>query len=163
MSKRDFYLHKSFSSKSNESRVFYYEIFKRYIEIELVLFVDLVKSTTLLVIFVNIRTTFTIWKGVKEIISLKSCSIAKPISLKINDTVTSDALLVANFLNSFISSVASNTRSRIPESSKHFTSFLNRPSLNSIFISPITSDEVSKLISSMPLKILVLMVFHKDS
>ena len=58
MSKRDFYLHKS-CSKSDEFQVFYYEIFKCYRNKIVALIVDKEKSTTLLDIFVNIRTTST--------------------------------------------------------------------------------------------------------
>ena len=90
-----------------------------------------------------------IWQGVKDIISLKASSSAKPIFLKLNDTVTSDPLLVAKSFNSYFSFVADKIRPKILECDKHLSSFLKQPNLNSVFLSPVTSDEVCKLIQSM--------------
>ena len=71
----------------------------------------------------NAKNTRKIWKGVKEIVSLKSSSTSKPISLRIDDIETSNPEIVANSFNSYFSSVADKIRSKIPESNKHFTSF----------------------------------------
>ena len=65
--------------------------------------------------------------------------------------VTSNPDIVANSFNYYFSSVADKIRSKIPESDKHFTSFLKHPNLNGIFLSPVTPEEVQKIIHSMPL------------
>lgn len=148
--RRDFYLRKYLNCKSEESRGFYFASFKRYRNHVVGLcrrskakyFVDYFHQNSK-----NIRK---IWKGVKEIVSLKSSSTSKPISLRIDDIVTSNPNIVANSFNSYFSSVADNIRSKIPVSDKNFTSFLKHPNLNSIFLSPVTPEEVQKIIYSMP-------------
>ena len=148
---RDFYLRKYLNCKSEESRNFYFSIFKRYRNLVVGLcrrskakyFVDYFHQ--------NAKNIRKIWKGVKEIVSLKSSSTSKPISLRIDDIVTSNPDIVANSFNSYFSSVADKIRSKIPESDKHFTSFLKHPNLNSIFLSLVTPEEVQKIIHSMPL------------
>ena len=115
MQRRDSYLRKSLNCKSEESRVFYYACFKRYRN-QIVALCRQSKAFYFAGYFQhhskNIRK---IWKGVKEIISLKSNSVSKPISLRIDDTVTSDPDIVANSFNSYFASVAGNIRSRIPK------------------------------------------------
>ena len=95
------------------------------------------------------RNTRKRWQGVRKIISLKSSSSTKPISLEIDGTVTSDPFQVANFFNSFFSSVAESVRSKIPKSDKHFSEFLQNQNPDSFFLAPVTPDEVSKLIQSL--------------
>ncbi|MEO0688528.1 MAG: hypothetical protein AAFY76_26545 [Cyanobacteria bacterium J06649_11] len=150
MQKRDSYLRKSLKCKSEESRNFYFTTFKRFRN-NVVSLCRRSKAKYFADYFhQNSKNIRKIWKGVKEIISLKSNPKSKPISLRIDDIVTSNPDIVANFLNSYFSSVADNVRSRIPENDKHFTSFLKCPNLNSIFLSPATSEEVQKIINSMP-------------
>ena len=150
MSKRDFYLRKSLSSKSKDTKIFYHSCFKRYRN-QIVSICRQSKATYFSGYFrQNSSNIRKIWQGIKEIISLKSCQNSKPISLRINDSITSDPNLVANSFNSFFSSIADNIRSKIPNCDKHYTSFLNQPNLNSIFLSPVTSEQVAQLISSMP-------------
>ena len=68
------------------------------------------------------------------------------LSFEIDDTVTTDPLLVANRFNSFFSNVADTIRSSIPDSASDFSEYLRNSNLNSIFLIPATSEEVSKLI-----------------
>ena len=147
---RDSYLRKYLNCKS-ESRNFYFSSFKRYRN----LVVGLCRRSKAKYFddyfHQNAKNIRKIWKGVKEIVSLKSSSTSKPISLRIDDIVTSNPEIVANSFNSYFSSVADKIRSKIPESNKHFTSFLKHPNLNSIFLSPVTPEEVQKIIHSMPL------------
>ena len=150
MSKRDFFYRKFLQSKTEASRTFYQNLFKRHRN-HIVRICRCSKANYFVNYFhKNSRDIRKIWQGVKGIISLKASSSTKPISLEINGTVTSDPLLVANSFNSYFSSVADKIRSKIPESDKHFSSFLKQPNLNSIFLSPATSEEVCKLIYAMP-------------
>ena len=149
MQKRDSYLRKSLKCKSEESRDFYFTTFRRFRN-NVVSLCRRSKAKYFADYFhQNSKNIRKIWKGVKEIISLKSNPKSKPISLRIDDIVTSNPDIVANSLNSYFSSVADNVRSRIPESDKHFTYFLKYPNLNIIFLSPTTPEEVQKIINSM--------------
>ena len=60
-----------------------------------------------------------------------------------------DLLLVVNRFNSFFSNVADTIRSSIPDSVSDFPEYFRNPNLNSIFLTPAASEEVSKLIEAM--------------
>ena len=151
MSKRDLYFRKFLRSKNEVSRAFYHDTFKRYRN-QVVNLCRCSKQNYYSSYFrQNFKNTRKIWQGVRDIISLKTSSSAKPISLEIDGTVTSDSLLVANRFNSFFSNVADTIRSSIPESASDFSEYLRNPNLNSIFLTPVTSEEVSKLIKAMPI------------
>ena len=87
-----------------------------------------------------------IWQGVRDIISLKSSGQSRPISLRINGVLSSNPLEVASEFNSYFTSILNTIRIRIPPSSKHFSSFLNQPNPNSIFLSPVRPREILGII-----------------
>ena len=89
-----------------------------------------------------------IWLGVKNLISLKSTKSQNPISISIGNSVSSDPEIVANGFNDFFSSIANSVRSTIPNTNYHFSNFLKSRNPNSIFLSPVTPEEVSKIIGS---------------
>ncbi|MEM6831004.1 MAG: reverse transcriptase family protein [Bacteroidota bacterium] len=149
MSKRDTYFRRFLRSKSEESKVFNHSLFRQYRN-QIVALCRRSKADYYANYFHSNSTNIRkIWQGINEIISLKPKSTRKPISLRIDDAVTSDPLLVANHFNRYFSSIAESIRSRIPTSDKCFTSFLNGSTQNSIFLSPVTSDEVAVIINSM--------------
>ena len=151
MSKRDLYFRKFLRSTNEISKTSFHDLFKRYRN-QIVSLCRRSKINYFSGYFhQNSNNIRKIWQGVRDIISLKTSSTAKPISLEIDGTVTSEPLLVANHFNSFFSNVADTIRSKIPVSEKHFSAFLKHPNLKSIFLSPVTSLEVSKLIGTMPL------------
>ena len=146
MSKRDLYFRKFLRSTNEISKTSFHDLFKRYRN-QIVSLCRRSKINYFSGYFhQNSNNIRKIWQGVRDIISLKTSSTAKPISLEIDGTVTSEPLLVANHFNSFFSNVADTIRSKIPVSEKHFSAFLKHPNLKSIFLSPVTSLEVSKLI-----------------
>ena len=89
-----------------------------------------------------------IWTGIKDLISLKSKKTQNPISLSIGNTVSSDPETVANTFNDFFTSVADKVRSTIPPSNRHFSDFLKNSNPNSIFLQPVSPEEVIKIIRS---------------
>ena len=149
ISRRDFFLRKFVNAKTIDSRNFYHGQFKRYRN-QIVTLCRRSKINYFSNFFQrHTQNTRKIWQGVRNIISLKSSSSAKPISLEIDGIVTSDPFQVANSFNSFFSSVAESVRSTIPESDKHFSEFLRNQNPNSLFLSLVTVDEVFKLIQSL--------------
>ena len=146
MSKRDFFFRKFVNAKTAESRDSYHSQFKFYRN-QIVTLCRLSKINHFSNYFKrHTRNTRKIWQGIRNIISLKCSSSAKPISLEIDGVVTSDSFKVANSFNSFFSSIAESVRSKIPESD-----FLKNKNPNSFFLSPVTPGEVSKLIQSLSL------------
>ena len=149
MSKRDFYFRKFLQSKTEESRISYHNLFKCYRN-QIVNLCRRSKANFFTGYFhQNFRNIRKVWQGIRQIISLKAPSFAKPISLNIDGNVTSDPEKVANSFNSYFTSVADTIRSRLPVSNKHFSDFLSQQNPNSVFLSPVTPDEVSKIIQSM--------------
>jgi hypothetical protein len=171
ITKRDFFFRKFARTKSPDLKSFFHNQFKRYRN----MIVSLCRrsKTNHFTSYFNIHSNNVqkIWHGVRDIISLKSSKSVKPISLKINGTVTSSPIAVANSFNSYFSSIAESIRSQVPPSSNHFSSFLKCSNRNSMFLSPITPEEISKSIlslssnkssgpNSIPIKILKLL--HQD-
>ena len=80
-------------------------------------------------------------------ISLQPSSVAKAISLNIDGNVTSDPVhykLLTPSTPIFLQLLTLlDLDSRYPDSNRHFSDFLSRQ------VSPVTPDEVSKLIQSM--------------
>ena len=68
--------------------------------------------------------------------------------MSIGNTVSSDPETVANTFNDFFTSVAEKVRSAIPPSNRHFSDFLKNGNPNSIFLKPVSPEEVIKIIRS---------------
>ena len=103
-----------------------------------------------------------------DLVSLKSKKTQNPISLSIGSTISSDPEEVAETFNDFFASVADKVRSTIPPSNHHFSSFLKNSNPNSIFLQPVSPEEIVKIIrtfsasksngpNSIPVKILKLL------
>jgi hypothetical protein len=171
ITKRDFFFRKFTRSNSPDAKSFFHNQFKRYRN----MIVSLCRRSKInhfsRYFNVNSNNVKKIWQGVRDIISLKSSKSLKPISLKINGAVVSDPTAVANSFNSYFSSIAESIRSQVPPSSKQYSFYLNHSNRNSMFLSPVTPEEVSNSIlslssnkssgpNSIPIKILKLI--HQD-
>ena len=97
----------------------------------------------------NLNNTHKIWKGVRELISTKySSSSNSEITLQVNGSLSSNPSIVAETFNDFFSSIAEKIRAKIPFTRHHFSKWLNQPNGSSIFLSPVTPNEVFKIITS---------------
>ena len=149
MSKPDLYFGKLLLPKNEVSRAFYHDTFKRYRN-QVVKICRRKQNYFSSYFCQNSKNILKIWQGVRDIISLKPSTFAKPIYIsEIYGTATSNLLLVANRFNSFFSSVADTIRSSIPHNVSDFSEYLHNPNLNSIFLTSATSEEASKFIESM--------------
>lgn len=117
----------------------------------------------------NLNNSKKIWQGIREIISISSNKSKAPISLLIDDNLTSNASKVADSMNTFFNSVASSIRQNLHAPPVNFKSFLKNPIPNSFFIRPTSPIEVQNLINSLsnskstgphsiPVKILKLLI-----
>ena len=66
----------------------------------------------------------------------------------IHETVTSPQK-IANIFNDYFSTIARKTKAKIRFSNKSFDAFLQHTNENSLFLKPISSDEITDLISSL--------------
>ncbi|XP_057310678.1 uncharacterized protein LOC130648640 [Hydractinia symbiolongicarpus] len=97
----------------------------------------------------NQKNIGNIWKGVKNIISVRSSVSASPTCMNINNSVVTDPVTIANSFNDYFASIADNIRMNIPFTRKHFSSFLKKSTSNSMFLSPTDDLEVLHCISSL--------------
>ena len=93
-----------------------------------------------------------LWKGIKDIISLKpkNCDafshLVSDDGLKISEPVN-----IANEFNEYFTKVADEITKKIPRTRKSPLSYLSNRNLNSLLISPCTTNEVSSVIKSLKL------------
>ena len=87
------------------------------------------------------------WSGVRNLISTQANSECS-ISITNGDSVTSDPNTVANDFNNFFTTIADSIRDKMPPSFNHFSSFLKNPNLNSLVLTPTTTEEIAKVIGS---------------
>jgi len=57
--------------------------------------------------------------------------------------------MLANHFNNFFTNVAENIRKNVPPTSKHFREYLNRPTINTFFFSPVKTEEVIEIVREM--------------
>ena len=93
----------------------------------------------------HLRNIQKVWKGVRCFFGKEKGS--SPISLNVDNSVITNPK-VADSSNDFFSSVANNIRSEIPLTNHHFSQFLQNPNFNSIFLSPVSQEEVIGIVSS---------------
>ena len=83
-----------------------------------------------------------IWEGVKSIVSLRSSASPPPMCVNVGNRLVTDPTVISDSFNNYFVSIAEGIRKNIPLASKHFSSFLESPVGNSIFLSPTDSIEV---------------------
>lgn len=91
-----------------------------------------------------------------------------PLSIQKGATLITEPGEIANGFNDFFTSIADSIRAKIPTTSKRFSSYLKNPNPHSIFLSPVTQEEVIEIVGdfslvkssgphSIPIKILKLL------
>ena len=113
-----------------------------------------------------------LWTGIKNIVSLKSNNLDTISYLMDNKgSRIYDPGKMANEFNHFFTNVANDITKTIPRTPKSPLSYLAKPTLNSFFISPCTTSEVSSVIqalkngkscgpNSIPIKLLKILESH---
>ena len=99
----------------------------------------------------NRNNTTLIWKGIWQLITLKSKSKAHPNIVKVKGKDITNPIEIANAFNNFFINIGPNLSKTILDSSKPFKNFLKNSSLNS-FLLKATSEFmyfIHKLISQL--------------
>ena len=94
----------------------------------------------------NLRET---WKGIRNIIEIKSKGDSFPTCILENGSSITDPIRIANKFNSYFTSIAHNIQSKIHSSHTNFTKYLKEPNMHNFFISPTSRFEVFNLISKL--------------
>ena len=95
-----------------------------------------------------LTTSKNTWKGIKEIINIKS-SKKHPNSLLINDKLISEPKEVADTFNNYFSSIASELQRKNHYHEKDFSAFLKNCNPNNFFIKPTNVVEVINNINDL--------------
>ena len=94
----------------------------------------------------NKNNALKTWEGIKKIINIKPTNISKTINLNINGNLTTDKIKIAKELNTFFNTIPAKIDSKIVPINYSFLDTLKNPNINTIFLSPTTTDEIEKTI-----------------
>ena len=81
----------------------------------------------------NLNNLKNTWKGIKNLILLKTVSHSSPSSISYNNKTVTSPFEIANGFNYYFSNVALNTQSSTKYSAKEFHEFLPPLSIKSFF------------------------------
>ena len=96
----------------------------------------------------NQRNIAKVWKGINSLLSKKQSSPG-PTTLLVNNEHVTDPHRISETFNNFYASVADDIRNTIPRTPKSFSDFLPAPILNSIFLTPVCSNDILTCIRKM--------------
>ena len=77
------------------------------------------------------------WKTIYQAIGKTNSKSSIPQYFTINNNNISDRSEIAKEFNNYFSNIGRQTSLNVPISNKHYTSYLTRPSLNSMYLEPI--------------------------
>ncbi|MBY0580760.1 MAG: hypothetical protein K2P53_03665 [Rickettsiales bacterium] len=99
----------------------------------------------------NVKNLREIWKGINNLINVKSSNHSSPNCLQDNDNeiYITEPYLISEKFNTFFTNVAQKLKSNIHSSYINYTKYLKYPNLHSLLLSPTNSLEVSSLISKL--------------
>ena len=148
ISKRNFFHKKFIKAKNPETKARFSALFKSYRN-SIVTLTKRSKSNHYTKYFnKHSKNMKKVWSGIQDIISSKSLSLSPNISISVGNNVTTDTVTVTNCFNDFFTSIADTIRSKMPQTYNHFSRFLGTPNPNSIFLTPTTPEEITKVIGS---------------
>ena len=99
----------------------------------------------------NINNIKNTWKGIKDIINIKSKVNSQPNCIFHNNSNISDPKIIADSFNEYFSNVGKKIQSKIPVTNLKYDEYLDNPNPNSFFIQPTDPEEISSIISNLDL------------
>ncbi|XP_065682310.1 uncharacterized protein LOC136095525 [Hydra vulgaris] len=97
----------------------------------------------------NIKHIKATWKGIKNIINIKSNSHTTPNIIVHNNITITNPFDICNTFNNYFTGIGRDVQATIPSSMNHFTYYLSNPAQKSFFIKPTDEHEISKIIDSL--------------
>ena len=92
-------------------------------------------------------STKNIWKGIKQIITLKPQSLSFPNKIQVDNVQISNPNDIAKEFNNFFANIGSKLASSINSgSSRSYFDYLSEPQRNSFFLFPTITTEIEKII-----------------
>ena len=87
-----------------------------------------------------------VWKGINQLICLKSNGSTLPSKLIINEHETTSHKVIADQFNIFFSNIGKNLASAVPKPNLAIDYYLDKPQASSFSLSPTNSTEIENLI-----------------
>ncbi|XP_065671749.1 uncharacterized protein LOC136089625 [Hydra vulgaris] len=97
----------------------------------------------------NIKNIKATWKGIKNIINIKSNSQTTPNVIIHNNKTITNPFDICNAFNNYFTNIGKDVQATIPSSMNHFTYYLSNPFQKSFFIKPTDEHEISNIINSL--------------
>ena len=89
------------------------------------------------------------WRGIKKIISSSNSNYIFPTAITVNNETVTNPSDIANAFNKYFAKAAIDIQSSIRFSEKKYYDYLPLLNIESFFITPTDSTEVSNIISSL--------------
>jgi hypothetical protein len=89
------------------------------------------------------------WQVIKEVINRKKTCSQKTTIFMINGMPTEDPALIANLFNNFFTNIGPVLDKKIPKSQLDPSSFIKNTCPSSIFLTPCTQEEISKITDNL--------------
>lgn len=86
------------------------------------------------------------WKGIKQLISLKPEASKVPSKIIKSNEVITDPIRIANEFNNFFANIGHSLSNSIPKVNKSFEDYMPHPQVSSFFMNPTTAHEIENLI-----------------
>ena len=91
-----------------------------------------------------------VWKGIKQLINIKSKNYDNPTNIEIDGTLITDPVLISNSFNDYFTSVADNILAkRKYQGNKTFRDFLSNRLLENFVFKECSIDDISDIIRTM--------------
>ena len=97
----------------------------------------------------NLNNLKNTWKGIKNLISLKTVSHSSPSSMYYNNKTVTSPFEITNAFNNYFSNIALGIQSSIKYFAKEFHEFLPPLNIKSFFLSATNKNEIICIISAL--------------
>ena len=92
------------------------------------------------------------WDGIKSIININKKEKKDINCLKVDDQQATDPFLISNYFNKFFTTIAKKIESKIVQTDKKYSDFLDNPLEKTFFLTPTEHNEMQSLIKTLDLK-----------
>ena len=92
------------------------------------------------------------WKGIKSIININKKEKKDINCFKVDDQQATDPFLISNYLNKFFTTIPKKLDSKIVQTDKKYSDFLDNPLEKTFVLTTAEPNEVQSLIKTLNLK-----------
>ena len=99
--------------------------------------------------YANMTDSKKVWKGIRQLVNLKSRSGSTPTKLLVEDVEINDPKSMADAFNNFFANIGYNLTKKIPSVNKSPLQYLTVPPKDSFFLFPTSTAEVENEITGL--------------